>query len=350
MTSALCRLSPHCFRFTERRAFFSPAPRCAAKLSRRHCGPARAALLALLFVLLSCTAAQAESEAQGLPSASSASVHGATGGISPHELAMLGFATVGNLAMVSLRSDLDRQLGRVTVPANTFGDWDINLSQRVYAGEGSLHGGFSEYLGTGVMPAIFIAFYASQAVATWASGRSLTDRLTHQVSPAGQSARLFWGALETVSYSLFIQQVFHSIFRRDRPSVVLHAENTANLNFGGHMSFYSGHASLAFAIAGYSSLHLGDALYARLRSLPPVPRALIAWGVPSLALYGVATYVAYGRFHDMQHFFSDTIIGSVIGTGIGNFFYLWHTRAKHAQRNLGRMVPQGSGIAYLYTF
>lgn len=280
----------------------------------------------------------------------SASISAATGGISANELAMLGFATLGNIAMVSLRSDLDARLNRPTVPTNAFGDWDLSLSQRVYSGEGPLHGGFSEYLGTGVMPALFLAFYTSQAVAAWVSGRSLTERLTHRAPPAGQPARLFWGALETVSYSLFIQQIFHSLIRRDRPSLVLQAEHAANLNFGGHMAFYSGHASLAFAIAGYSSLHLGDAFYARLSNLPAVPRALIAFGVPSLALYGVATYVAYGRFHDMQHFFSDTIIGSVIGTGIGNFFYLWHTRGKHAQRNLGRMVPQGSGIAYLYNF
>jgi hypothetical protein len=116
------------------------------------------------------------------------------------------------------------------------------------------------------------------------------------------------------------------------------------------MSFYSGHASIAFAIAAYSSMHLGDVLSDRLRSLHPFPRALIAWGLPSLVLYGAATYVAYGRFRDLQHFASDNIIGSVIGAGIGNFFYLWHTRGPHARSNLGRLVPQGNGVAYHYSF
>lgn len=255
-----------------------------------------------------------------------------TGGVPIPEVALLAQVSVGNLAMVMLRSAMDARLDRPTIPAGFFGAWDVRLSELAYRGAAPLHGKLPEHLGTLIMPALFTLFYVSDAAVYWRSGRSWTDRLTGGHSAPGAPVRLLFGALETMSYSLFVQQVFHSVLRRDRPALVLGRREIADSPFGQHQSFYSGHASLAFAIAAYSSLHVGDALGGRLRRLHPVPRALLARVVPSLLLYGVAGYVAYGRLHDQQHFFSDTLIGASIGAAIGNAVYFWHTRGPHARR------------------
>lgn len=306
-------------------------------------------LLLLLGGLLSTTEAGADPSASA-PTRPSLTMATLTGGVPLPEIGVLGLTLIPNLALAKLRPHYDRMPDRPTISLDAFGDWDVEASRAVYSGPAPLHGQFPFYLGTAILPAAFLILYGSDAITEWASGRSWSDRMMRRHSPPGQSGRLLWGAIEAVSYSLLIQQIVQSVIRRDRPAVALLEQPDDSIAFGGRMSLYSGHASLAFSIAAYSSLHLGDLIDEKLRPMHPVPRALIARGLPSLALYGVATYVTYSRFADLAHFASDCILGAFIGGGIGNFFYLWHTRGRHARRLPGQLSFQGSGVSYSYSF
>lgn len=76
------------------------------------------------------------------------------------------------------------------------------------------------------------------------------------------------------------------------------------------LSFFSGHASHAFAFATYSS----QLAFAELKSEP------LAWTYASL-LNGTATWVASSRAVDNQHNWSDVIAGAVVGSTVGYFMH-----------------------------
>jgi hypothetical protein len=145
--------------------------------------PMKARLLVLLCGVLWTAPVRADAPAKPVALLPSSVTLAATGGISQHELAALALMTISNIGMVAIREDLNARLDRPQIPANFFGDWDVRASAEIYAGAGALHGGFADYLGNAVMPAAFLLFYTSNAVAAWASGRSWTDRLTRGHSP-----------------------------------------------------------------------------------------------------------------------------------------------------------------------
>jgi len=86
-------------------------------------------------------------------------------------------------------------------------------------------------------------------------------------------------------------------------------------------SFFSGHASMTFTASAFLYRELDD----YLDELP------IAYDNPFLCaalkaaaftgLYGWAAYVGYSRLYDNKHYFSDVLVGAVVGTLIGNWVY-----------------------------
>ncbi len=101
---------------------------------------------------------------------------------------------------------------------------------------------------------------------------------------------------------------------------------------GGHTSFPSGHASMAFANATWASLLVGTALvWGEDRSTTGQ-----AVGIPLLVLLqGVAGYVAYSRVADGRHHVSDVIVGGLLGAGISTLVFARHF-------DLGTGVPNAS--------
>jgi len=83
-------------------------------------------------------------------------------------------------------------------------------------------------------------------------------------------------------------------------------------------SFFSGHATMSFSAATYTSLYLYK--YASSRT---------ASALAAVWLYSLAAYVAYTRYNEHYHHLSDIITGAAVGTGVS---YVVFTRYEKKQR------------------
>jgi membrane-associated phospholipid phosphatase len=120
--------------------------------------------------------------------------------------------------------------------------------------------------------------------------------------------------VETLTASLVLNTVVKYAVRRPRPYTYSErpavqaslAAARARRSRDSHLSFYSGHASTAFAAAV-----AGSYLYAQ-RSTSSAARATV-WGI-ELAL---AAATANLRVRAGKHFWSDVMVGAVVGAGMG---------------------------------
>jgi hypothetical protein len=106
----------------------------------------------------------------------------------------------------------------------------------------------------------------------------------------------------------FVQATKYAV-RRDRPTGVC-------------CSFPSGHAASAFAAASVIERHLG-----------------YRFSLPAMT---IAAYVATSRLHDNQHFLSDVVFGSALGTATG-----WTVVGRHGRNSYALTpVPVRGGFAF----
>ncbi len=86
----------------------------------------------------------------------------------------------------------------------------------------------------------------------------------------------------------------------------------------GRRSFPSGHASTSFALATYAALVTGGH-YVWGHDATNTTRA---WGIPiEVAVFGIASFVAWSRVSDGRHNVSDVLTGAALGTAIANLSY-----------------------------
>jgi membrane-associated phospholipid phosphatase len=84
-----------------------------------------------------------------------------------------------------------------------------------------------------------------------------------------------------------------------------------------HNSFYSGHASSSFFITTYADKRLRTLMRHEMTSAQ-----YDSWKwLPSLALYGWASYVGLSRIHALKHHATDVIMGAVVGTLVAQLYY-----------------------------
>ena len=113
--------------------------------------------------------------------------------------------------------------------------------------------------------------------------------------------------VETVSIAGALNNIVKYAVSRPRPYIYSKkASLKEQENRDSHLSFYSGHATTAFATAISFSAIMSD------RFDKGWQKGLI-WGVPLT----IATTVAYLRVHAGKHFLSDVLVGAIIGASIG---------------------------------
>lgn len=138
--------------------------------------------------------------------------------------------------------------------------------------------------------------------------------------------------VEAILFNGIVTQVMKMTFRRMRPD-----SEEGNYDFGmfefeseaGDDSFPSGHTSTAFTIATVLSKRI-DNTYA------------------SILLYSMAGLTAYQRVYANRHWFSDTVLGAVLGTVIGNKIVSLHldqTENNSARKTLN-LSPYIAGSTY----
>jgi len=124
------------------------------------------------------------------------------------------------------------------------------------------------------------------------------------------------GFFESVGYSYFITSFTKVITGRKRPSYDNYPEHEKDDS--GRESFISGHSSLSFVIAAYSSLfiyeHTGD-------NSRPFDIALKSTAIT--ASFCAAGFTAWSRIKDNRHHLSDVIAGGTAGiiSGVAGYMH-----------------------------
>jgi len=100
--------------------------------------------------------------------------------------------------------------------------------------------------------------------------------------------------------------------------------------FSGHLSFTSGHATQAFAVASVVAMRSPG------------------WVIPTIA-YGLATVVACDRINDRAHFASDVVAGALFATSTGRFLVKRHrpisVQESAQPKTRVELVPIRDGVA-----
>lgn len=115
-------------------------------------------------------------------------------------------------------------------------------------------------------------------------------------------------ALQSVVAASFTTLLLKMAFHRERPREQsqldpyrFHGPSFRRQN----LSFPSGHATVAFALASSLSMHFEENWY---------------WGIP---LYGLAAATAWQRVYQQEHWPSDVLMGALIGSFIGVSNHYW---------------------------
>ncbi len=144
---------------------------------------------------------------------------------------------------------------------------------------------------------------------------------------------------EAIGWTLLATGITKVLVGRQRPYVVLNHPELAGPQDEENLSFFSGHSAVMFAVASFVALDASRRLDdGPLANASPVRRWLQGSLLPYFIAYGSAALVAVSRVIDQQHWPSDVLIGSLVGTGIGHAAYLAHFD--------GRGRPRGPNASY----
>lgn len=161
------------------------------------------------------------------------------------------------------------------------------------------------------------------AVANYMRG-SDTARWIDDAVPIVEASVLAGLLNQTVKFAVGRQRPFVRVADPMRPA-----------ELDDNVSFFSGHATLAFAIATSA----GMVAHARSYSIEP-----IVWA----GGYALAATTGYLRIAADKHYLSDVVVGAIVGTGVGLATPLW------LHRNLGAdnvaVVPSANGLRIVGQF
>jgi len=121
------------------------------------------------------------------------------------------------------------------------------------------------------------------------------------------------GIVEALSATYLVTNVTKNIVGRKRPSFDNYPESD---RVDADKSFPSGHTSISFALATYSTLYVFDHIGHWDRNADKAGKLLYLTGSHVLA-----AYVGYTRVTDNRHFVSDVIAGGLIGSAVSALVY-----------------------------
>jgi hypothetical protein len=148
------------------------------------------------------------------------------------------------------------------------------------------------------------------------SGKLLKNEKAMSVAEDGLASSLIAAGV--------ISPILKLTVSRERPN---RAESTFDRDRGG-MSFPSGHATQAFAVASVIAAHYDS-----------------PW--VKVAAYGLAGLVGLARMEQGEHFASDVLAGALIGTAVGNAVVRFHDSERLHISFAPSMNPRAHGAALM---
>ena len=232
-------------------------------------------------------------------------------------------------------------------PALGVWGWDEAISDALYPGPGAGRFGWGvpDLTGEVALPAVTIGFYAADALALWGKGTSISGdpNADHEL----------FALLEGYSATVFLTEAAKLGVGRTRPVLALDRPDPPDLGEEATLSFFSGHTSSSFYLAAFLWRDLSDWLvYDKLGDATDGTRLWAGRIAPAAALYGVAGVVGLSRIIDQRHYFSDVLVGALVGGAAGNLAYALHfdgagrPRRRHGPGRLQVVAgPGGVGVA-----
>ncbi|MDB4961673.1 MAG: phosphoesterase PA-phosphatase related protein [Myxococcales bacterium] len=142
---------------------------------------------------------------------------------------------------------------------------------------------------------------------------------------------------QSMAVNMLLAQATKRLVQRPRP--YMYSKDPAVQRYAksegddGHMSFYSGHASLSFGAATTGAYLLGAS------STSGAARG-VAWGLGMAAAAGAATF----RVRAGKHFYSDVVVGAVVGITVGYLVPALHADGEPYTPSGQEIAAAGAGI------
>ncbi|CAN5859108.1 hypothetical protein BH11MYX3_BH11MYX3_47980 [soil metagenome] len=257
---------------------------------------------------------------------------------------------VGSTILKTYEYDLAKARG-----APLLGDapgFDRAISNAAYQGPFAqpfaLH--IPELVMTEVGPVAYAGVYGLDSLVLWLRGRSLSGAPNpdHKLLAFGEAT--FLTALVTLGVKIGIG--------RERPFEALHRYGSDPGQPKTTLSFYSNQTAAAFSFVTFAWRDLSDWLTSGpLRDSSPAKRLWLGRILPGAVMLGAGAFDGYSRVVDQRHWFSDVVVGAVVGTSLTYFTYAYHfdwdgnPRRRWGHRIASiHLVPSGNGAAVVGTF
>lgn len=147
---------------------------------------------------------------------------------------------------------------------------------------------------------------------------------------------------ESVLWAYGAKEFGKTIANRVRPYMYYSGYPTSGVEDGDwHKSFPSGHSTLAFNAAAFTSYTFSTYFPDSKLKVPVI-----------VGSYALATATAYMRMRSGNHFFTDVLTGAIIGTNTGLLVPLLHTYFAQLNKSgrgfTARILPTGLLLKYSY--
>ena len=225
---------------------------------------------------------------------------------------------------------------------------DARLSRWAYQrGSERMWGGVPDFAGAYLLPVVPLLFYGGEWLSWQTRGQPLFA--CHDQNPHHRLLAF----VEAVGWTYLLTGVVKYTAGRPRPYTAM-ANDHPDLRHRAsedNLSFFSGHASVSFAVGAFlaedTSRYLLRGPLSEAAGAGTASRVLLGRVAPYLLGYGVPAVIGASRIVDQQHWPSDVVTGAVTGALIAHLVYAVHFDAegnpqrRHGQgKSASQVVPQ----------
>jgi membrane-associated phospholipid phosphatase len=221
---------------------------------------------------------------------------------------------------------------------------DARLSRWMYQqGSQRMWYGVPDVTGAYLLPVLPALVYGGEWLSWHYRGRPLL--LCHDQNPHHRLLAF----VETVGWTFLLTGVVKYTAGRPRPytDVGNNHPELRHRTSEDNLSFFSGHASISFAVGAFlaedTSRYLLRGPLSEAAGAGPARRWLLGRALPYLVGYGVPAVIGVSRIVDQQHWPSDVATGALTGALIAHLVYAVHFDAEGNPRRrhvgAGRVVP-----------
>lgn len=262
-----------------------------------------------------------------------------------------GIAALGgaNVVLKTYEYDLAKARGAPLIGAPpAFDRWISNrLYQGPFASPFLLHA--PELVLTEVGPVVYLSYRGIDTLSLWLRGRALT--------PALNPDHKLFAFAEAYLLTTVVTLIAKEAIGRVRPFEELHRYGSDPGQPKTTLSFWSNQTAASFCFATFGFRDLTDWLTSGpLARRGRVARVGLGRVLPAVVIFGAAAFDGYSRIVDQRHWFSDTVVGALVGGGIGYGVYAYHfddegqPRQRPATNATATILPTPGGLALVGRF